>query len=149
MVAGRVSPEVQRRWEQRAGNLPGNLPIRWAGLLSQQQIPSLDRSAHLLYSADVNAACPNSVIEALACGLPVLAFDTGALPELVTGDAGRVVPYGGDPWKLEPPDIDALANGALEILQGGNSFRSASRRRAESAFSLDKMVDEYLRILSG
>ena len=51
----------------------------------RERIPELDRSAHLLYSADLNAACPKSVIEALACGLPVVAFDTGALPELVQG----------------------------------------------------------------
>ncbi len=145
MVAGRVSPDVRQLWEQRAGSLP----IRWAGLLPQEQIPFLDRSAHLLYSADVNAACPNSVIEALACGLPVLAFDTGALPELVRGDAGRVVPYGSNPWKLEPPDVSALADGALEILQGGDRLRSASRERAESAFGLDKMVEEYYQFLVG
>jgi glycosyltransferase involved in cell wall biosynthesis len=90
MVVGRVRPETQAIWQQRS-----SVPIVWAGLQPAERIPELDRSAHLLYSADLNAACPNSVIEALACGLPVLAFDTGALQELVVGDAGRVVPYGG------------------------------------------------------
>ena len=46
-------------------------------------------------------------MEALACGMPVVSFDTGALPELVTQDAGRVVAYGADAWRLEPPDIAA------------------------------------------
>jgi len=82
-----------------------------AGLIPRDAIPALDRSAHLLYSADLNAACPNSVIEALACGLPVAGFATGALPELVTGDSGRLVPYGGDPWKLDTPAVPALVEG--------------------------------------
>ena len=115
--------------------------------MPHEKIPDLDRSAHLLYSSDINVACPNSVIEALACGLPVLAFDTGALPELVTGDAGRVVAYGGDPWKLDLPDISALANAAVEILTESIPFSLSSTIRAEDAFGLTKMVDGYLDAL--
>ena len=75
------------------------------------------RSSHLLFSAEVNPPCPNSVIEALACGLPVVGFDTGSLSELVQGDAGRLVPYGADQWKLQKPDIPMLAEVATEVLQ--------------------------------
>ena len=103
----------------------------------------------MLYSADLNAACPNSVIEALACGLPVAAFATGALPELVTGEAGRLAPYGGDPWKLERPDAPALAQAVEEILQDQPRFRAAARQRAEEAFGLDRMVERYLDVLLG
>ena len=123
--------------------------VEWAGLVPHEQIPALDRSAHLLYSSDINAACPNSVIEALACGLPVLGFDTGALPELVTGNSGRVVPYGGDPWQLEPPEIAALAEAAVKILVRQTQFRAAARARAEDAFGLDLMLDDYLQALKG
>jgi glycosyltransferase involved in cell wall biosynthesis len=89
------------------------------------------------------------VVEALACGLPVVAFDTGALPEMVAGDAGRVAAYGGDPWELEPPDIPALAVASAEILKDQDKFRKAARKRAEEAFSLEQMVDKYLEALSG
>jgi glycosyltransferase involved in cell wall biosynthesis len=142
MVAGRVSPELQAAAQSKS-----RTPIRWAGLVPRDAIPQLDRSAHLLFSADVNAACPNSVIEALACGLPVAAFATGALPELVTGDSGRLAPYGGDPWKLEPPDVDALAAAATEILHDQARFRKAARRRAEEGFGLDSMVEKYIEVL--
>ena len=143
-VAGRISPELQANYQKRS-----HVPIHWAGLVLHEHIPALDRSAHLLYSADLNAACPNSVIEALACGLPVAAFATGALPELVTGDSGRVVPYGGDPWKLEKPDISVLAQAAAGILQNQAHFRTSARQRAEEAFGLDKMVERYLDVLLG
>ncbi len=142
MVAGRLSPDLRAAAESRS-----RVPIRWAGLVPRDAIPHLDRSAHVLFSGDVNAACPNSVIEALACGLPVAAFATGALPELVTGDSGRLVPYGGDPWKLEPPDLEALTSAAAEILQHQERFRTAARRRAEEAFGLDQMVQRYLEVL--
>ena len=144
MVVGRLSPDLKIVFQEKS-----RVPILWAGLVPSDHIPSIDRSAHLLYSADINAACPNSVIEALACGLPVSGFATGALPELVTGDAGRLVPYGGDPWKLEKPDLPALTEAAAEILQDNAHFRLSARRRAEEAYGLDRMVDRYLEILLG
>jgi glycosyltransferase involved in cell wall biosynthesis len=149
LVAGRVPESVQRHWQARLQQARGTLPVSlsWAGLVSLDQIPQLDRSAHLLYSSDINPACPNSVIEALACGLPVIAFDTGALPEMVLGDSGLVVPYGGDPWKLEPPDIDSLAQAALAVLADQPRFRGGARLRAKAAFGLDQMVDKYLGML--
>jgi glycosyltransferase involved in cell wall biosynthesis len=116
-------------------------------LVPHELIPELDRSAHLLFSADINAACPNSVIEALACGLPIAAFSTGALPELVSGDSGRLVPYGGDPWTLDKPDIPALSQAVIQVLQNQDRFRTAARQRAESAFGLDKMVQRYQDVL--
>jgi len=92
-----VAAGLQAHWQQQA-----QVPLQFTGLLPREHIAEIDRSAHLLYSADVNAACPNSVVEALACGLPVAGFDTGALPELISDDAGRTVPYGGDVWRLKP-----------------------------------------------
>jgi glycosyltransferase involved in cell wall biosynthesis len=144
MVAGRLSPDMQALYQSKS-----KVPITWAGLISPDAIPALDRSAHLLYSADLNAACPNSVIEALACGLPVVGFSTGALPELITTGSGRLVPYGGDPWKLDPPAVPALVEAGLEILQAQPRFRMAARQRAEAAFSLDQMLDRYLEVLLG
>jgi glycosyltransferase involved in cell wall biosynthesis len=143
-VVGKVAPQLRAGMQTHS-----RVSIRWAGLVPHEDIPEIDRSAHLLYSADLNAACPNSVIEALACGLPVAAFATGALPELVTGDSGRLAPYGGDVWKLDPPDVPALAQAAAEILQDQPRFRAAARRRAEAAFGLDRMVQRYLDVLLG
>jgi glycosyltransferase involved in cell wall biosynthesis len=143
-VAGSVTPGVQAAFQAKS-----RIPIRWTGLVPHELVPALDRSAHLLYSSDLNAACPNSVIEALACGLPVAAFDTGALPELVTGDSGRVAPYGGDPWKLDKPDIPALVDAAAQILLDQARFRTGARQRAEAAFGLDRMVDAYVDVLLG
>jgi glycosyltransferase involved in cell wall biosynthesis len=142
-IAGQANEEVMAKWAH------SQVAIEWAGVVPREQIPALDRSAHLLYSSDLNAACPNSVIEALACGLPVLAFDTGALKELVSEKAGRVVPYGGDPWKLDPPDIATLVRGAKQIVENQAAFRKGARQRAEEAFGLEPMVEAYLRALGG
>lgn len=142
MVVGKISDAHKAEVQSRS-----HLLILWAGLVPREQIPLVDRSAHLLFSSDLNPACPNSVIEAMACGLPVVAFDTGALNELVTSDSGRLVPYGGNPWKLDCPDIPALAEAAAEVLRDQPAFRTAARKQAEQSFGLDEMVEGYLKIL--
>ena len=83
----------------------------------------------------------------MACGLPVVAYDTGALSELVNADAGRVTLYGGDAWKLEPPDVDGLVAASREILNEQTRFRAGARARAEEAFGSERMVDGYLAAL--
>ncbi|MEW5870515.1 MAG: glycosyltransferase family 4 protein [Chloroflexota bacterium] len=150
LIVGRVSSDMQRYWENQLAQAGRSQQVilTWHGLAAPEHIPGLDRSAHLLYSADINPACPNSVIEALACGLPVVAFDTGALPEIVSQGAGRVVPYGSDPWRLEMPDLDALAQAARQVLGEQARFRRGARLCAESSFSLEQMVAAYLEVLS-
>jgi glycosyltransferase involved in cell wall biosynthesis len=143
-VVGRASPALQAAWQGQT-----RFPLTFRGILPGDAIPEVDRSAHVLFAADLNAACPNSVVEALACGLPVVAFDTGALPELVQGDAGIIVPYGGDPWRLDPPDIAALAKATAQVCLNQDHFRLGARRRAEDAFGVDRMVQGYLQALDG
>ncbi len=143
VVAGDVASSL--RTAVQAGH-PG-LKIRWAGVVNRSEIPAMDRSAHVLFSGDLHAACPNSVIEALACGLPVAAYATGALPEMVSGDAGCVVPYGGDPWKLETPQVAPLAAAVAQIAREQEKYRPGARARAESQFNIEKVVEQYLSVL--
>jgi len=142
MVVGQVAEAVIRAWDRSCG-----VQIHWRGRVAPAEIPFLDRSAHFLYSSDVHPACPNAVIEALACGLPVLAFETGALPELVSESCGRVVPYGGDAWRLQPPDIPALARAGVEIALQQEQMRPAARARAEACFDVQEMAKAYAEVL--
>lgn len=140
VVAGTVDEATQQK-------LKSKVPVKFLGTVPRADIPKLARSSHMMYCAEVNPPCPNSVIEALACGLPIIGFDSGSLNELVTEDAGCIVPYGTNPWKLETPNIEALASSAGEVLEKQDQFRAAARRRAESAFGLDQMVESYLKVL--
>jgi glycosyltransferase involved in cell wall biosynthesis len=139
MITGSASDKLKSMADQKAKGL-----IRWIGWVPREQIPAKDRSAHMLFSADINAACPNSVVEAMACGLPVIGYATGSLPELVDGDAGRVAPYGNDFWKLEAAQPAGLVAAAADILKRQAHFRKAARTRAEEHFGLEKMTELYL-----
>ncbi|HSJ86319.1 MAG TPA: glycosyltransferase family 4 protein [Anaerolineales bacterium] len=142
MIVGRVDRGTKNKMKNQTA-----FRMQFMDAVPREHIPWLMRSSHILFSAEVNPPCPNSVIEALACGLPVVGFDTGSLSEIVRGDAGRLVPYGANEWKLQKPDIPALANAAVEVLEDQSRFRTLARARAESFFDIEKMVDEYLKVL--
>lgn len=144
VIVGRVDERTRAILENQDA-----FQIRFIHSVPREEIPFLERSSHLFFSAEVNPPCPNSVIEALACGLPVVGFNTGSLAELVQGDAGRLAPYGGNPWKLERPDMPALAEAAEELLRDQPRFRKGARERAASALGVDEMVDQYLEVLLG
>jgi glycosyltransferase involved in cell wall biosynthesis len=117
--------------------LQGNIP--------RQMIHEVYNNAVYL-SLDINAACPNSVIEALASGIPVIGFDTGALRELVTPEAGILVRYNTNPRKLEAPDVLPLERAAHQVFEQWDKFSKGARAVAEERFGLDKMVDSYLAV---
>ena len=144
MVVGNVPQELRDR---AACNHEAF--INWMGLVPHEQIPELDRGAHLLFPAEINAACPNSVVEALASGLPVVSYATGSLPELIGEDGGAVVPYGNNYWQLEAPATDSLVNAAIKVLENLPVYKKSARKRAEELFGLEKMVTDYRKVLLG
>jgi glycosyltransferase involved in cell wall biosynthesis len=144
MVVGKVPSALRDEW-----NAKTSLRINWAGVVSRDQIPEIDRSAHVFFSADLNAACPNSVIEALACGCPVIGYRTGALAELVANGAGELVDWGSDYWNLENPVPEPLVAAAVKVIEQQDQYRKNARVQAERFFGLDQMIEGYLKALLG
>lgn len=80
----------------------------------------------------------NTLLEAMACGLPVVATAVGANPDLVVdGETGCLV----------PPDDPATLGRTLARLAADPAQRAAmgenGRRRIEQHFSVQRMVDDY------
>jgi glycosyltransferase involved in cell wall biosynthesis len=121
--------------------------INYRGKVKREDLPEVYRNAIYL-SLDVNAACPNTVIEALASGVPVVGFATGALEELVPQTAGKIVPYGSDPWLLGFPDVDALLEGIHTVQDNWEEFSVGARTAALSSHDIQNVVSQYVEILN-
>lgn len=125
--------------------------INFRGPVARAELPFYYRGANMFLSTDIlTAGCPNSVIEALACGTPVVSYNTGVLPEMLGHTSGQAVACIGNPWKGEAPgNIEGLGRAVFHILSNQTVFRHNARQLAEDTFNVDKMVDAYIAALSG
>ncbi|MBT5457014.1 MAG: glycosyltransferase, partial [Rhodospirillaceae bacterium] len=104
-------------------------------------IPGLLRAMDLFVLPSRNEGISNTILEAMACGLPVIATAVGGNVELVTeGETGALIPPG-DPQALAQTLKQYLDEPRLITHQG-----KAARTRAENLFDLDVMVKNYLSV---
>jgi len=93
----------------------------------------LGKAHALLHPINFNEPFGLSVVESMACGTPVIAFDRGSMPELIEdGKNGFLV-------TTVDEAIDAVAH-----IKDIN--RACCRRRVEEHFTTDRMVEEYVQV---
>ena len=105
--------------------------VRYGGHLEGPALArALGRASALLFTPMWDEPFGLAAIEAMATGLPVAAFDNGAVREVV-GACGAYAP---------PGDMAALAAALARALA---MDRRAARARVEERFTLDAMIDGY------
>ncbi len=104
-------------------------------------VPAVMRGLHAFVLPSLAEGISNTILEAMASGLPVVATAVGGNPELVAdGRSGLLVP---------PDDVDAMAQALLRLArdpQAARAMGAAGRADVERRFSLDAMVAAYQRL---
>jgi len=139
IVTGRLvsDPEPLLR-ELRLGSR-----VDFVGRYAQRDAPALFRRADLLLHTKVNDPCPTAVIEAMACGLPVVYAASGGTPELVGDEAGIGVPHP-DGWEHDiPPEPAALAEAVAVVVGRLEEYAASARRRAVERFALEPWLERH------
>jgi len=118
----------------------GNAEIRFIPFFEDsQRLAEFYRAADLYVHAARADTFPTSVLEALACGTPVVATAVGGIPEqIANGDTGILTPLG-DANAMAEAVIVLLADPARRSAMGTGAAAEARRR-----FGRVRMVDDYL-----
>ena len=102
---------------------------------------SLHKAFDIFVMSSVTEGLGTSLIDAMACGKPIVATSAGGIPEVVVhDDTGIIVP---------PRDAGAMAKAITRLLKDDALRRRmgvAGRTRARGHFSAERMVQETLRV---
>jgi glycosyltransferase involved in cell wall biosynthesis len=112
--------------------------LRALGNIPHEKMPELYQSMDILLFPTVREGFGLAAVEAMACGLPVVATNSSALPEIVTHEKGGVLCSSGD--------VEVFAN-AIQTLASNSFLRKQmadfNRSEVEQRFTLSRMVAEY------
>jgi sugar transferase (PEP-CTERM/EpsH1 system associated) len=105
---------------------------------SRDDIPELLRAMDVFVLGSLREGISNTVLEAMASALPVIATKTGGNPELVQSGENGLLVASGDSDELARAILDYVHNEKRRLDHG-----TASRDRVISAFSIQRMVGAY------
>lgn len=125
--------------------------VHFWGAQLPEALPQFYRRCDFMLALPLWDPCPNAVVEALSCGLPVVATDAGGIPEII-GEAGRIVP---EPLPLTYADhehdehlprapVRLAAEEASKLLERLEDYRALARERAVSALDIREIARQYL-----
>jgi glycosyltransferase involved in cell wall biosynthesis len=110
-------------------------------ILDEQRLAAIYSAADVFVVPSIQEAFCQTATEAMACGVPVVAFGaTGLLDIVKHRECG---------YLAQPYDVDDLSRGILWVLEDEERRMQLSRRarqRAESEFNLDRMAERYLAL---
>jgi glycosyltransferase involved in cell wall biosynthesis len=108
--------------------------VEYRGVVGgEERLRALGAARGLLHLIHFDEPFGLSVIEAMACGTPVIAHRRGSMPELIEdGVTGFLV--------------DSFDEAIAAIERLGEIDRRACRRAVEERFTVDRMADEYLAL---
>jgi glycosyltransferase involved in cell wall biosynthesis len=136
----KVLPEVPGAILAVAGEsfVPNHPSVYPLGLVTFDRLPQLFSAADVYVLPTLADNLPYTVIEAMGCGVPVIATDVGGIPEqIVQGETGFLVPPA-QSFELGAAIVKMLMNPERARIMGSNG-----RRRAQAIYSMKPFVDAY------
>jgi glycosyltransferase involved in cell wall biosynthesis len=127
---------------QPAGHNDWPCKVHWLGPVRDDHVMSVVYSAaDVMIVPSRQDNLPNTAVEAHACGVPVVAFNIGGLPDIVEHQKSG--------WLASAFDTDNLAEGISWVLgsqERRDQLSVAARNIAQKRFSTKVIVQQYMRV---
>ncbi|WP_290061602.1 glycosyltransferase, partial [Amycolatopsis solani] len=138
---GRLSQDPEaRRLRELADRLGVGGRVRWPGQVSRADMPALLRSADAVVCTPWYEPFGIVPLEAMACGVPVVATAVGGLTDtVVDGVTGLLV------RPREPRELASRVRRLLDNPALGQTFGAAGHDRASARYSWDRVAADTLR----
>jgi len=115
------------------------IPVHSFGMVdSDDTLSQIYSAADLFILPSLEDNLPNTMLESMACGTPVIAFATGGIPDAVgDGQTGKLVP---------PGDLDALAQAIVTLVDAPEQCEilgKNARNHVEAHYRLTQQAERY------
>jgi L-malate glycosyltransferase len=141
LLAGSGTDEMALRARASAHAAPGS--VRFLGQVAPGAMPAVYADADIFVNSTVIDNQPNSVLEAMASGLPIVSTPTGEIGAMIRdGETGLLVPA---------DDPAAMAKAVLDILEHPERAAAMARRAREAAaaYGWADVRDAWSAVYSG
>ena len=118
-----------------------NISIHFTGYINQDKMKDYYSAADLYILPTQSDNLPLTVIESIACGTPVVAFDVGGISEIVEKNINGLL--------ITPFDVEELSKNILELLHDKELLKNMSKNGRDIAvelFTVEDMAEKYFSI---
>jgi len=144
LVVGEVDDDNQRELDLAFKDSALNSRLTYQPYVQPGELPKYYRQMDLLIHPVCGDACPNVVVESLACGVPVVAPKFGGTAELI-GSGGIL--FDCQPWVYDQKFIASMGEAVTKVIPELESLSSYARLSAQEKLDINKMMDSYLNAL--
>ena len=116
------------------------------GQYAQENAADIYRGADAYVITKYLDPCPNSVIEAMSSGLPILYSDSGGIRELVGSSAGIGLAVPEDWNEIHVPTCADIGYGMLKIAENAKNMGEEARARATAKFDIKAWIGRHSEI---
>lgn len=146
VIAGLVAPMARVQADTLVNALGIGDAVVFQGPYTQEGAPAVYQQADAYVMTKYLDPCPNTVLEAMACGLPVLYSASGGVPELVGDAAGVGLDVPVDWERIHVPDAEAIGAGMLKIAANAGAMAAAARARAVDHFDIGDWIARHRQV---
>jgi glycosyltransferase involved in cell wall biosynthesis len=146
LIAGRMIGELEVKARRLITELHLEPFVDFLGPYKRTEAPAVFQQGDIYLHTKYIDPCPSVVIEAMACGLPVVYSKSGGTVELVGEEAGAGVPAELSWSRNIPPDPEQLAACVLRVADDLPRYSQAARERAVTHFDLEPWLERHIQV---